>query len=78
VENTQNELPLGGVEQPSQRTPGGVSTPLNGGSSEMHDWGVYTKSRGCMDHCRGGVENTLHQGQLPCETGKIHTASYTK
>jgi len=28
VENTQNELPLGGVEQPSQRTPGrGVSTP---------------------------------------------------
>jgi len=62
VENTQNELPLGGVEQPSQRTPGGGGcqhTP-NGGSSEMHDWGgVCTKSRGFMDPRRGGVEKSL-------------------
>jgi len=37
----------GGVEQPSQRTPGGgCQHPSNGGSSEMHDWGGCAQNHG--------------------------------
>jgi len=56
VENTQNELPLGGgVEQPSQRTPGGGgSKPPNGGSSKMHDWGGVHKITGVHGPPQGG------------------------
>jgi len=62
VENTQNELPLGGswTNIPMDSRWGGVNTP-NGGSSEMHDWGGVHKITGFMDPRRGGVENTVQQ-----------------
>jgi len=51
----------GGVEQPSQWTPGGgVSTPPNGGSSEMHDWGCVHKITGVHGPPQGGC--TKHPG----------------
>jgi len=56
VENTQNELPLGGVlnNHPNGLPVGWCQHPPNGGSSEMHDWGgVCTKSRGFMEPGRG-------------------------
>jgi len=66
VETTQNELPLGGVEQPSQRTPGGggVNNPPMGVYLKCMIGGVCTKSWGFMDPRRGGVENTL-PGRCP-------------
>jgi len=47
----------GGVEQPSQRTPGGGCQ--NGGSSEMHDWGGVHQITGVHGPPQGGVENTV-------------------
>jgi len=45
----------GGVEQPSQQTPGGgVSTPPNRGSSEIHDWGGVHKITGVHGPPQGG------------------------
>jgi len=62
----------GGVEQPSQRTPGGgCQHPPNGGSSEMHDWGGVHKITGVHGPLQGCVENTLRTRLLKTNNNKL-------